>query len=252
MYRLVIIDADESVLNCITQAVDWDELGFHIAATFSDGEAAAEYLKCAPADSALIAAELPGTAGMEVAAFICHNMPDCRVVMMSSRKDYDLMKRAMQCGVCDHLIKPVDPEEIRRTFEMIRRKLDQSDQEQALDKAKGQKKEFNSASVLVQQMKDYIERHILESISLESVSKQMHISTSHLIRIFKRETGHTYLEYVTKKKMEKAAEYFEKENLKVYEVSELLGYRSKRHFSTLFFKQFGCYPSEYFDSLGKD
>ena len=49
--------------------------------------------------------------------------------------------------------------------------------------------------------------------------------------------------------MEKAAEYFAKENLKVREVSERLGYHSTRHFSTLFYKQFGCYPSEYYDTL---
>lgn len=116
----------------------------------------------------------------------------------------------------------------------------------------GEKQACGSSAALALQVTDYIDQHLLDGISLETVSKQMHISASHLIRILKKETGYTYLQYATKKKMEKAAEFLEKENLKVYEVSERLGYNSTRYFSTLFFRQFGCYPSEYFETLGKD
>ena len=107
----------------------------------------------------------------------------------------------------------------------------------------------NNSAVLAQRVMSYVDKHIWERISLEDVSNQLHISNSQLIREFKKETGYTFLKYVTKKKMDKAAECLEKENLKVREVSERLGYCSTRHFSALFFKQFGCHPSEYFGIL---
>ena len=125
-------------------------------------------------------------------------------------------------------------------------------EKQALDKSGKQNEVRDSSGAPARQIIAYIDQHLLDGISLETVSKQMHISASHLIRILKKEAGYTYLQYATKKKMEKAAEFLEKENLKVYEVSERLGYNSTRYFSTLFFRQFGCYPSEYFGTLGKN
>ena len=188
--------------------------------------------------------------------FVYQNLPSCRVILMSGLRDYDFMKWAMQCGVCDHILKHVVPDELRNSLQMLRGILDKSrllttrynrtNRKQTSEK---QQTEQASAAEMVRQASSYIDRNLLEGISLAAVSEHLHISTSHLIRIFKKETGHTYLEYVTKKKMEKAAAFLTKENLKVYEVSEKLGYRSTRYFSTLFSKQFGCYPSEYAKTL---
>ena len=254
MYRLVMIDTDSSALNCINHSVNWNALGFDVVATFSDEEEALEYLKCTPADAVLLPAELPETTGIDVAEFIHQSLPGCAVVMTGAARDFDFVKRAMQCGACDYIGKPVDPEELRRSLEIIRNKLDAA---HLLDGkitapyavARHLSNEHRGSAELTQRVMAYVDRHILENVNLEDVSKHMHISSSHLIRVFKKETGYTFLKYVTKRKMEKAAEYFAKENLKVREVSERLGYHSTRHFSTLFYKQFGCYPSEYYDTL---
>ncbi len=125
------------------------------------------------------------------------------------------------------------------------------EKKQAYDESVKHKEVSRGSAVLAQQITAYIDLHLLEGISLQSVSIQMRISDAHLIRVLKKETGYTYLQYVTKRKMEKAAEFLENENLKVYEVSERLGYNSTRYFSTLFFRQFGCYPSEYSERAGK-
>lgn len=259
MYRLVVIDTDDRALNCITRSIDWNALGFDVVATFSDGEEALDYLKCMPADAVLLPAELPETTGMDVAEFIHQNLSGCAVVMMGTDRDFGLMKRAMQCGVYDYILKPVDPEELRGSLEMLREKLDRAKQasaryskrkhKQASDQSGKQYKEHHGSAALVRQATAYIDQHILEGVSLDKVSEYVHISSSHLIRVFKKETGYTYLEYVTRKKMELAADFLAKGDLKVYEVSERLGYRSTRHFSALFLRQFGYYPSEYAEAL---
>lgn len=254
MHRLVVLEADSSMRNCVLQSIDWAAIGFDIVASFSNGEEAIEYFKCMPVDVVLLAAELPHITGMEVAAFIHQNLPDCCVVMTGMHRDYDLVKQAMQIGVCDYILKPINLDELRGSLEKVRDNLNISRQRTADILTKSSKKYSQSmlhsqSMLLAQHVMSYVDQHILEDVGLEMVSKQLHVSTSHLIRTFKKETGHTYLEYVTKKKMDKAAEYLEKEHLKVYEVSEKLGYRSTRYFSALFFRRFGCYPSAYVDML---
>lgn len=244
MYRLVLIDTDSNALNCITHSVDWNALGFDVVATFSDGEEALDYLKCMPADAVLLPAELPETTGMDVAEFIHQNLPGCAVVMMGTDRDFGLMKRAMQCGVYDYILQPVDPRELHISFRKLHQKLDRASNKSG----KGNGKNRNSAEHVRQAMA-YIDDHILGGVSLDEVADYIHISPSHLIRIFKKETGYTYLKYVTKKKMEIAAELLKKENMKIYELSEQMGYRSVRYFSILFYNEYGCYPSEYREAL---
>ena len=87
--------------------------------------------------------------------------------------------------------------------------------------------------------------HILEDIRLEDAANEIFISTTHLSRIFKQQTGETFLQYVTKKKMEKAAELLSDPHYKIYQVGECLGYKTPRYFSKLFYNVLGYYPSQY-------
>ena len=252
MYHLILIDADIDDMNKIACSMDWDRAGFCVAGIFSNETDAMAYLRSTPVDAVLLGEALSDASGIEVAELIHKSLPDCSIVMMGSLKDYSLMKRAMQCGACDFILKPVDPEELVHSLEILRDKLDTEKKHSDSRQIQASRKlhnEYRGSAELAQRVIAYVDKHILDDISLEEVSKHLHISTSHLIRVFKKETGYTFLKYVTKKRMEKAAEYFAKENLKVREVSERLGYHSTRHFSTLFYKQFGCYPSEYYDTL---
>lgn len=52
----------------------------------------------------------------------------------------------------------------------------------------------------------------------------MNLNPSHFSRIFKQETGETFVEFVTRTKMERAQELLNQSDLNVAEISEQLGY----------------------------
>ena len=108
----------------------------------------------------------------------------------------------------------------------------------------GMSKQFDT-NRLVNRIKEYVVKHILEDIRLEDAANEIFISTTHLSRIFKQQTGETFLQYVTKKKMEKAAELLSDPHYKIYQVGECLGYKTPRYFSKLFYNVLGYYPSQY-------
>lgn len=98
---------------------------------------------------------------------------------------------------------------------------------------------------LINRMKEYVDEHILEDINLENVADELFISSSQLNRILKKQTGETFLQLVTRRKMEKAIELLHDPQYKVYQVGEILGYKTARHFSKLFYNFCGYYPSQY-------
>ena len=97
---------------------------------------------------------------------------------------------------------------------------------------------------------EFIENHLIEDISLESISSYFFLNPSYFSSMFKREMKETFISYVTRMKMQKAAELLKGER-KVSEVSYLLGYDDTKHFRNLFKKHYGHTPSEY-QSLYKE
>ena len=90
----------------------------------------------------------------------------------------------------------------------------------------------------------FIENHLMENISLESVANYFFLNPSYFSTLFKKEMNETFISYVTRMKMQKAAELLRSER-SVSEVAALLGYDDLRHFRTVFKKHYHVLPNEY-------
>ena len=104
---------------------------------------------------------------------------------------------------------------------------------------------LNQSDNIVQRACEYVLNHIDEDITLTSIASNLNISKNYLCSIFKQQTGENFLEYATKAKMERAKILLKKYDYKVYEVSDLLGYKETSYFSKLFKKHTGYTPAEY-------
>lgn len=93
---------------------------------------------------------------------------------------------------------------------------------------------------------DYIENHYKDyDIGLNSVCTHLCISPSHFSKIFKTNTGETFVEALTKKRMLKAKELLENTSLKNYEIADKVGFNDPHYFSISFKKATGMTPKEY-------
>lgn len=84
-----------------------------------------------------------------------------------------------------------------------------------------------------------------EDISLNLVAASVNISPSHFSTIFSQETGETFIEYLTRFRMEKAMELLRRTSMKASEIGHSVGYRDPHYFSYLFKKRLGVTPKEY-------
>lgn len=99
---------------------------------------------------------------------------------------------------------------------------------------------------------EYIREHYHEEISLNSISTRYFITSSYFSSMFKAVMGENFLEYLTRIRMEKAKELLGSTDLKVGQISEMVGYGDSRYFSKLFKKHTGRMPTEYRQSLADD
>lgn len=91
-----------------------------------------------------------------------------------------------------------------------------------------------------------IENDYDKDISLAEIAYKFNISQSHLSELFKKFTGDNFKNYVNRKKIDKAKEILENnKNIKVKQLSDMLGFNSVNTFIKVFGKYVGMSPGQY-------
>ncbi|MFS0724221.1 response regulator transcription factor [Paenibacillus sp. 1P07SE] len=91
----------------------------------------------------------------------------------------------------------------------------------------------------------YVSRHLDRKITLEEVAESLFMNPSYFSRLFKKETGETFIEYVTRMKMHRARELLKGTGTPVGRICETLGYDNQSYFIKLFKSAVGMTPAEY-------
>lgn len=93
---------------------------------------------------------------------------------------------------------------------------------------------------------DYIDKNYQNAnLSLNLLCSHLNMSTSYFSSIYKNYTGETFVETLTKKRIEKAKKLLATTSMKAYEVADEVGYSDSHYFSATF-KKYTCQtPTEY-------
>jgi two-component system response regulator YesN len=92
---------------------------------------------------------------------------------------------------------------------------------------------------------EFIRMNYAKDLSLEDVAGHAQMSGNYFSSFFKQETGETFIEYLTRFRMEKAKSLMMNADLRLYEICQLVGYQDVKYFSRLFKRNVGVTPAEY-------
>jgi two-component system response regulator YesN len=100
-------------------------------------------------------------------------------------------------------------------------------------------------SYQMKKAKQLIDERLRAGISLRSVSEEVGLSPNYFSRIFAEQTGESFTDYVTRRRMEKAVTLLTMSEKMVYEIAEEVGIPNYRYFSSVFKNWTGHTPKEY-------
>ncbi len=107
-------------------------------------------------------------------------------------------------------------------------------------------KRTNSSKVIVENAIDFIkENYMNEDISVDTLCSQLHISSAYFSTIFKKETGITFVNYLTDTRLEEAIKLLNTTDYKTHYIAKKVGYPDANYFSYVFKRKFGISPMKY-------
>jgi AraC-like DNA-binding protein len=110
---------------------------------------------------------------------------------------------------------------------------------------------YQKDSPMIRHAKDYVASHHSEPIKLKQIARALNISTFHFCRRFKQTTGLTFVEYLSRVRIEKAKMLLQNNNLRVSEIAYEVGFQTLTHFNRTFRKLVGHSPTEYRSRLAE-
>jgi two-component system response regulator YesN len=110
-----------------------------------------------------------------------------------------------------------------------------------------------SSNDLIEKAKDYILEHYNDSeLSVDRMCNILNVSPNYFSTLFKKNTGLSFVNYLTNTRMEKAVWLLEHTNEKAYIIAGMVGYEEPNYFSYVFKKAYGISPSKYRQQRGTE
>lgn len=113
-----------------------------------------------------------------------------------------------------------------------------------------QKRQKSNVGQLIHQSLSYIAARLGSDLTVQECAGAVHLSPSYFSNLFKKETGKTFMQYVTAARMDKAKELL-LEGMQVQDITFELGYKDRPYFTELFKKHTGLTPTEFRSKYGQ-
>ena len=104
----------------------------------------------------------------------------------------------------------------------------------------------HAAGSVAMRVREYVNAEFCSNtISLESVAAFVHKTPAYISRVFKNELGCNFSDYLTERRMRRAAQQLSDPDAKVYAIAEQCGYADASNFIRVFKRFYGVSPAEY-------
>lgn len=228
MTKVLIVDDESPVREAVKLLGEWERFGVTTLLEAKNGLEAKMLIEQEQPALILSDIQMPHCDGVELMEWVHDHASSSKLVVLTGYDEYSYMRRAIQYGSFDYLLKPIDPDVLNDT---LARALTDVVVESSEDP--------------IAQIGTFIEQHFAEELSLQGMSERFYLSREYISRRFKQQYGVNLSEYVLTIRMNEAKRLLETSRQRIYEVAQAVGFSDDKYFRKVFKKQVGVTPNEF-------
>lgn len=203
----------------------------------SNGKQAAQISNETEINIALLDIEMPGMNGIELAKLLREKNPDCIIIFITAYDKFDYAIEAMHIKAFDYLLKPWKEEKLTGLISEALVNI----KELSLENSANENLQESQKSAI----KKYIKENYKRDISAGDVAGILGYSDVYFSKIFKQLFDDTFINYLTKVRIDKAKVLLKDVGFNIKEVGASVGYTDSNYFTKVFKRAVGMSPSEY-------
>ena len=98
---------------------------------------------------------------------------------------------------------------------------------------------------VIDEIKEYIDNYYYSEVNLTELAGKYYLNSNYLGQLFKTESGENFVDYLTRKRIEKSVDLLLNTEFHTYKVGEMVGYVNPKYFCDVFKKVVGMTPSQF-------
>jgi len=230
MYKVLIADDEPWVIYGLQRLISWEEHGFTVCGTASNGDEAFEKCLSLKPDVLISDIRMPGLSGIDLLESLRESAADIEVVFVSGYSAFEYTQKAVRLGAADYLIKQVTAKQLSEACQRLKTKLD--------SKGIQSTKQFN-------QILQFVDENYTDNLRISDLAKEFHFTPNYFSTVFKKIAGVHFTKYITDKRIELAKSLLSNDSLSLQEIVERVGYKDYFQFIKIFKRETGISPGQY-------
>jgi len=255
MYKVLIVEDEDLIRKGLVYIFDWIKHDCVVIGEASNGVEALAFIAQNRPDIILTDIKMPIMDGLQLLDAL-QNEP-IETIIISGYAEFEYAKKAIQYGVAEYLLKPIDHEHLSKVVEeitdRIRTKLMSTmvnEKIKTLDELKLIDVEFyyshsSYCSRYTPKVLELIKDNFSRKMSIDFIADQLEVSPAYLSKKFKEDTQHTFNDFLNRYRIQVAMDYMFESDMKIYQIAEVVGYSEYKYFSQVFKNYLGYSPSEF-------
>ena len=247
--KILIVDDEEIQRRKLARLISESSISFSDILCAPDVPGAIEIIESQHPSIVLSDIRMPVKDGLELTQYIQESYPEILVILVTGYSEFEYAQAAIRYNVFDYILKPIDYEELNQILtQVVERRNKKPELEQIpeqiihdLVKKEAQEKQDD----VIHQAKHYILKHIQENIYVEEIADEVHLNAQYLMRLFRKETGFSILEYITEERIKLAKELLIQTDYPINRVADNVGYGNYSYFTKIFKKNVGQAPAAF-------
>ena len=241
LYRAYFVDDEPHALERLAGSSLWSSHGYQVVGFSTDPKKALSEIKKLSPDVVFADLKMPELTGVELMEMLREKGMECEFVIISAYPEFDSSRRFFTKKGFDYLVKPVSDDDLLILLEKLTARLAGKRGKTGMDES--------TASPDLNNMLAYLKENLAAKHTLESLSEKFSTNNTYVCELFSNYLGTTFVSYMTKLRMETAAEFLKDKNRSVKEIAGLCGY-DYLYFVQVFKKFYACSPTSFREGLG--
>ncbi|WP_086347651.1 response regulator transcription factor [Candidatus Enterococcus clewellii] len=187
---------------------------------------------------------IPEKDGLSVLEEIRTFLPDAKAVILSAFSDFSYAQKAIDLNVSKYMLKPVKPREITAILHQLMEEASDSKKSTATD-CEREVVALTEIQGFIKEALHFIQENYKEKITLQKVSAHVYMNPQYFSRVFKREVGLSYTDYVNNLRIDYACKMLETSDYPSYRISSECGFNDPSYFNRVFYRQMSTTPNKY-------